>query len=651
MGCSVRAAIGAPGRWAALVWASLMIALPAMGQTWTSLEPLDLSRFSLESIEFQGDFPQSEQELRSAIRSSSSGFSRLLPVNMNRLDADVPRLRKYFSSLGYWNARVNLRREFDEERRRARAVFEIQVGRKRVVGRISVTGAQVLAEEEILASVEQRLGDPFDYLATDRDRRRIESRYANDGFYDVQVIADIRPTSDPDADPRVHDIVYRIDEGSRMFVGAIAVEGNTLTQDRIILRELTFRSGEVLSRDLVDESRARLYASGYFSRVEILPDPNGVRAERVDVIIRVQERTMRFVGLGVGYGQQPDRQQIRLSGEWGHRNLWGRGKRATLRGILATEISNAPETRVEARLVEPWLFNTRTVGSVELSYDKGEETITVTQGEDTGDPVITSLEYDLRLVSLVLNLNRQLTRHTRGFLAAQNEWADLDANPDVEAAIPDDSRPDITRIVSFSLERDRRNNYFDPSRGFLNRVTASVAGGILGGDNEFWKVQVESHWFRTAKGLTLAGRLRVGYEQPFGRTEVVPDRQRFKLGGPNSVRGYDYQSIGPGDFLILSNFETRVPLFWIVSGVVFIDAGNAWEDVDDVQWKDFRITETDDDLLRSTEKDVRYATGVGLRFTTPVGPIRFDVARKLKILPGEDRSKRWGYELSLGHVF
>jgi outer membrane protein assembly factor BamA len=155
--------------------------------------------------------------------------------------------------------------------------------------------------------------------------------------------------------------------------------------------------------------------------------------------------------------------------------------------------------------------------------------------------------------------------------------------------------------------------------------------------------------------VTFAGRLRVGYERPFGESDFVPDRERYKLGGPSTVRGYDYQEIGPGDFLLLGNVELRAPLFWRFSAGLFVDGGNAWEDVEEVGWSDFRPYDTHDDPDRAAQKDVRYSVGGGLRFGTPVGPVRVDIARKLKILPvapGEpDGEHRWGYDFSLGHVF
>ena len=190
-----------------------------------------------------------------------------------------------------------------------------------------------------------------------------------------------------------------------------------------------------------------------------------------------------------------------------------------------------------------------------------------------------------------------------GFAAVQNEWADVDAAPGVTP--PDDSRPDITRTFSLTLDRDLRDNYFDPEDGLLHRVIGSVSGGILGGDNDFWKIQAEAQWYRKLRGVTFATRVRVGYERAFGNSESVPDRSRFKLGGPHSVRGYDYQDIGPGDFVLLGNSEMRCPLFWILKGGLFLDAGNAWESFGDVRWKDFSTTSAGADPERAGETDVR----------------------------------------------
>jgi outer membrane protein assembly factor BamA len=102
------------------------------------------------------------------------------------------------------------------------------------------------------------------------------------------------------------------------------------------------------------------------------------------------------------------------------------------------------------------------------------------------------------------------------------------------------------------------------------------------------------------------------------------------------------------------NFETRIPLFWLLEAGVFLDGGNAWESPGDLSLADFRPASTKSDPALAAETEVRYSTGVGLRLATPVGPVRLDWGRKLKILPvppGEGEEDKWRVHLSLGHVF
>jgi outer membrane protein insertion porin family len=623
---------------------------PALAE-WTEDRPANLSRFSLQEIQFEGEFDATEGELRKAIRSSTSGILRFRPVDLDRIEGDVIRLRNHLRRKGYWNAEVDRRITFDHERRRTRVVFTIKSGAQRKAGKIRVEGQRSFSESEILAWTKLREGEPFDISLASNDRTAIESAYANRGFYQVEVTADIQAASSdsPAGGPIVHDLVHRVNEGLRFIVGKIDIEGNKFTDAEIIRRELKIETGKVLNRDELAESRARLYSTGYFSNVQVLPRTVSATQQSMDIVVRVVERKMRFVGLGVGYGTQD---QLRLSGEWGHRNLFGHGKRATIRGILATELpADLVRTRFEGRYVEPWLFDTRATGAGEVYFERTREFIGLEQEQASADTASAVSEYDLNLVGLVTNINRDLTRYTRAWVALENEWADADAG----FIPPEDLRlaPAVTRTISIGVERDRRDDYFEPENGFLNRIIGSVSGGVLGGDNDFWRVVGEMNWYRMAAGIVWAGRLRVGQAKPFGKTDIIVNHERFKLGGANTVRGYSEReqdlTIGPGDFMILGNVEARFPLFWILRGGLFLDGGNAWQSPSDVSLKDFRIAASRDDPDLARERDFRYSTGAGIRFATPVGPVRFDAARKIKrVQAGEDL---WDFHLSLGHVF
>jgi outer membrane protein insertion porin family len=617
---------------------------PAEAQPgWTETRPADAAEYEVVSIEIEGNTRIPSSDLLKELDSSDSKLLRKKRLEYDVIDRDVQRLRSHYFRRGFWEVLVERVVAYEESTKHARVTFRIREGIQHKVGVITTEGNRAFAADEIFTWVELETGDEFDLDQASRDRAAIENTYANRGYFHVAVVADVQRANAP-GDPVVNDLVFRITEGMPFKVGDITIKGNEITQDDVIRRELRIESGQPLSRDKVEESRTNLYATGYFSRVELLPEQADSTAGTVDVSVNLIERKMRYVGFGLGYGTQD---QFRLSTEWGHRNFLGRGKRVLVRGVLATELLpfDLVRTRLEASYVEPWLFGTRTTGTVDVAFERSREFF---RDEDTQERE----EYQLETYGVKLNVNRRIARATRTWVTLENEWADIDAEPGVTP--PDDVQPDVTRSLTITTERDRRDNYFDPTAGFLNRIIATVSGGILGGDNDYWKLTAESSWYRPFKGVVLAGRIRVGTEEPYGESEAVPDRDRFKIGGVSTVRGYREQDIGPGDFLLLGNFEVRVPIVWILDAGFFMDAGNAWPEAVDVSWGDFSLLDPKDDPARAATNDVRYSVGTGLRVETPVGPVRVDYGYKLKVLPvppGVEEEDRWRIHLSLGHVF
>jgi len=193
-----------------------------------------------------------------------------------------------------------------------------------------------------------------------------------------------------------------------------------------------------------------------------------------------------------------------------------------------------------------------------------------------------------------------------------------------------------------------------------------LAGGILGGDNDFYTLSSSAQWYWPVfSGEVFAVRVRAGYADYFGGSSEVPIEDRFFAGGGNSVRGYDNNSLGPttvlnqetGDFapaggqvLLITNAELRFPIPLLsrinITGAAFFDGGNVWENARAIHMTDFELVKSKSDV---DVTDYRYGTGIGIRYNTPVGAIRLDYGIPLKV--DETTSDKGQFHLSLGQIF
>jgi outer membrane protein assembly factor BamA len=160
----------------------------------------------------------------------------------------------------------------------------------------------------------------------------------------------------------------------------------------------------------------------------------------------------------------------------------------------------------------------------------------------------------------------------------------------------------------------------------------------LGSDVRFLKYYVQQNYYRSVGRLVVATAARLGFASAFDTT-LIPD-QRFFAGGGNSVRGYDQDVLSPhdvlgdavgGSALMVFNEEIRFPLFKIVRGVGFFDAGRAFDRVADMSFSGLPTS-----------------AGFGLRISTPFVLLRVDAGVPFDTAFGA-RRPRWFF--SIGQMF
>ncbi len=181
-------------------------------------------------------------------------------------------------------------------------------------------------------------------------------------------------------------------------------------------------------------------------------------------------------------------------------------------------------------------------------------------------------------------------------------------------------------IVTGSVIGDHRDNVLRPRRGSLWLLTAQLAPEFLGSDLRYTKVFGQLFTYVSLReDVAWASGYRVGAANSFGQR--LDENDGFRAGGPNSVRGFEQDSLGPADIVgqiggggvVVFNQEIRFPLWWRLRGVGFYDAGNAFETASDI-----RLSE------------LRQRVGAGLRFELPFGLIRLGLCRRREPAAGRD---------------
>lgn len=403
------------------------------------------------------------------------------------------------------------------------------------------------------------------------------------------------------------DVTLAVEAGPVAGYGPTTVSGAETMDPGFTAYVTGLKEGRQYSPREVEEARDRLLALGVFSSVTVSEgtalDANG----QIPIEVDVSERKLRYYGVGATYSNT---EGLGVEGYWGHRNLFGRGETLRIEGSIGRigddDVSDVGKLNYNAAI----LFEKPAVVGPDSKFFSRFRT--VYEHPDA---------YDRFSTEVAAGLSYQFTRTQSASVEASLEYED----------VTDFFHPDGQRHLIASLPTqyvfDNRDNKLDPKRGFRALAFAEPAHDFLTGAT-FVKLRGELSAYRAiddAQRFVVAGRVATG--SIFGAAlEQIPADRRFYVGGGGSVRGYEYQGIGPKDpegnpiggrsYMELST-ELRVQVTETVGIVPFIDAGAVSED----------------EFLGSARFKV--GAGVGLRYLTPFGPLRIDAAVPLNPGPGD----------------
>jgi outer membrane protein assembly complex protein YaeT len=617
-------------------------------------------RVKIKAIEVQGRITRSSKYYENFIRENSSALVRKGYYNRADLERGFKNLATELRNQGFLRAKVlSSRVEYSEKKDEATVFLLLEEGSRTQIRALEFEGNRFFSSFELAQVTGLETNSPLALNDFEASLDRLKNFYRQQGFLEMKLLNESEDVIQYNEKGTQARIVFRIFEGPRIRIHSIAVEGNTFTKTRVILKEADFKVGEVLTPDKIEDATARLNKLGLFSRADIRTLEEGTNVADRTLIISVNERDPGVFRFGAGVNNE---RNLTLRGFTGisYNNLRGTGRAISTRVELKSNVAEVKylEHEITAGYLEPFLLGTRTRGRVNLT--RSEHVF-----EYESDHQLTRITTSERLDLLA---ERDITRYTKltwktWSLELRREWERQGR------CIPTDGSPfngdpikcpaDTLQIATIgpTLDIDYRDNPFLPTRGSFTRFVLDYSRPDLGSSNgvEFYRAEGNfTHYTRiNSPRWVWANSLRGGYLRNLSdeNESGVPTSYAFLLGGIYTVRGFDSASdneripknsefpvargnqklIQTNSQYYLVKSELRFPLVGEHGGVLFYDGAEVR--VSGVHFK----------------RPYRDAVGFGYRYNTPVGPLALDLAFKINPERKEEpREDIFRFHLSIG---
>ena len=584
-----------------------------------------------------------------------------------KLSGDLEKLNAFYLDRGYVDFSLNSTQvEISPDKRDMFITAGLSEGEQYKVSDVEVTGDTVLPKKQIENRVLVRKGQVFSRRLLDRTSDAISLTLSNIGyaFAKVDIVPEVNRTD------RTVGITLNVIPGPRVTIRRVEFKGNTRTSDEVLRREMRQFEGSWYSQAALDRSKIRLQQLGYFETVDVENIPVPGSNDQMDVVYTVKETTSGSFMFGVGYSQLSG---INTSVQLSENNFLGTGNRVSVAAQRSTY-----QKRYDFSFTNPYF----TDEGMSLGYN------------------LWWREFDYS--------NFNVAQYSTNSGAAQavlglpiTEWDTVSALIGIDSneilAFPGSTPPEIIDYIDaignrtfhtwrtqLAWARDTRNDYFMPSVGTYQRISAEIA--LPGSTAEYYKLEYEySRYWPVSPWLILRTAASLGYGDSYGdpvsraicytaptppttgnpnppappppsdpcisgtspdyvktvTADGLPFFENFYAGGISSsgrVRGFVDNTLGPrtgsafgfsrpigGSVKTVGSLELFFPRLFDTPAArisAFVDFGNVYKD-----WASLDAGE------------LRASTGVALLWRSPMGPISISYAIPLRTQPFDETER------------
>ena len=639
---------------------AIIIAISLVGCFHTQLPEPSVSsiRFEVEDSSARWMDGSSNFHIRNAMLQKRSPFGAYFTwwIEKSMLDRDLleddgRRIEVWYAHRGYFDSEflgwdvIAERYSDNGDPSVVRIVGHVRAGEPSYVRQVTINGlsAHPVLEAKAARTIIQPVGDVFELSLHETAISETINMLQDRGFAGANVVGRV------DAYPSQSsvDITYNVTgvESPSVF-GEVEVLGASQVPMSIVENDITITAGAPFRPSDIADTQARIFALGAFSMVRVLPEIS-LDSNVVPVRVELTPAASRQLKLGMGLGLESGEQNGRLSSRYTDTNLmrklWrldvevelGYKTFANLSSLGLNSLGNigsgSPFALGDFSITTPMVFGTRWSFTQEFELERGVEE--------------ASEFFRWRIMpSLSRQFGSSLT--TISGWRLENWQGDFDEMLD----LADGEASGAYRISALvqTFIWDSRDNPLTTRRGDLIEVTLTEAGLFAG--YKFAAANADFRHYRPVRSIggTLSSRMSGAIALPWGSGELsdVPYPERFRSGGSTSVRGWVTDHLGPlvceadecvgvgGEVRLEGNLQLRFPAIFGFDAVTFFDAGMVWSDVSEV------------DLA-----EIQPSAGLGLRFDTPVGPLRFDYARRLIDAPEFSSEPMYALHVGISEAF
>lgn len=491
----------------------------------------------------------------------------------NKLEESLTEIKKKLQEYGYMEATVGEPR-FEEISKRnvlfskqkmMRIIIPVEPGHVYRTGEIKIEGNKFFTTRYLQTLVKLQPGEIYSSKKREKTVESMGESYRNFAFLYAQII----PVENLDPRNKVVNVTFNIQEGEVAFLRRLEFKGNTFTKDKVLRREFLLREGDRFSLAVFKDSLLRLKQLGLVDvekEPDIKPDPE--KPTQIDVNINVKELQRNNIQFTAGYSGY---EGTFIAFSYSTVNFLGTGETLDLTLQHGKRVKN-----YSFGMSQPYIFDK----PMTLGFNIFDRKITIPYLYNQFAKGIR-LMFGTRVYGYWrFNLNYSFQKQIMEIPSYENEEGQqyYYYNPYFYPG------KYFVSALEPILYHSTIDSPLTPSRGTMYNLAFRYAGSFLGGDVHLYRPRFEFARYQPLFSNHVLG-FHVEYQfiKPIGNHEV-PYWERFFLGGEQSIRGYEYYTIGPRDeenILIggvkslVFNLEYIVPLGGPLYGILFYDAGNA----------------------------------------------------------------------------